>query len=346
MEIGIIGLNQSGKSTLFQIMTGINSREIFGEQFVKGIARVPDARFERLVDIFKPKKISPATVPFVDVNLSGKEAWDKARNGLGTSDGFIHIIDAFTSVSVDEMCRCYRQLEDELILADLIIVENKLERLSKVSQKSMRPEDHIHAKVLPRAKEFLENGRPLRELELAADELASIRGFTFWTIRPELIVLNVSEETGDTHFLTSEVQKCVSPVSPVVAICCQIELEISTLSPADRGEFLASLGIKTPAFERIIQTSFSLIGRMSYFTVGEDEVKAWVIPTNSTAPKAASAIHKDFERGFIKAEVVSYNDFIASGNSIEAARSKGRLRLEGKEYIVQESDIINFRFNV
>ncbi len=344
MEIGIIGLPQSGKSTLFQIMTGVNAREIFGEQFVKGIAKVPDARFDKLVDIFKPAKVSPAAVPFTDVNLSGKEAWDKARGGLQQADGFVHIVPAFNTDSAPEMVKSYRKLLDDLILADLLVVENKLERLAKTGQKAAKPEDQIHANVLPKAKELLENGHPLRELKLTADEFNSLRGFTFWTIRPELVVLNVSEGSVSS---APPLEKGGEGGfgSNVISICCQLEMEIASLPPEEHSEFLKSVGIETPAFERIIKTAFALIGRMSYFTVGADEVKAWVIPVNSTAPKAASAIHKDFERGFIKAEVVSYDDFIKLG-SIDAAKSQGRLRLEGKEYIVQDGDIINFRFNV
>lgn len=350
MEIGIIGLARSGKSTLFRIMTGVNSGNLFGEQFVRGIAKVPDARFERLVEIFRPAKVSPAVVPFTDVNLSGKEAWDKARNGLSGADGFVHVIDAFTEQDIGELVKAYRRLLDDLILADLIVVENRLERLQR-TKTNAKPEDAIHAKVLPLARELLENGKALRELKLSQDELNSLKGFAFWTIRPELIVLNVPEGGKD---ISEEFKKgvenmhgsCVSPVLPVISICCQIEMEIAALSPEDRGDFLASLNIATPAFERIIRAAFAMTGRISYFTVGEDEVKAWVVPAGSTAPKAAAAIHKDFERGFIKAEVVSYEDLIACGGTLRQARAAGRLRLEGREYIVADGDIINFRFNV
>ncbi|PIR17886.1 MAG: redox-regulated ATPase YchF [Deltaproteobacteria bacterium CG11_big_fil_rev_8_21_14_0_20_49_13] len=348
MEIGIIGSSQSGKSTIFQIMTGVNSREIFGERFVKGTANIPDARFEKLVEIFKPAKVSPAVVPFTDVNLSGKEAWDKARNGLSGADGFLHIIDAFTTQDVAELAKSYRSLTDDLILADLIVVENRLERLQK-TKASVKPEDAIHAKVLPHAKELLENGKLLRELKLSQDEFNSLKGFTFWTIRPELVVLNIAEDIP--HDVIASASEAISSMhsgntSNIINICCQIELEIAALPPAERGEFLASMNIKEPAFERIIKASFASIGRMFYFTVGEDEVKAWVVPTNSTAPKAASAIHKDFERGFIKAEVVGYDDFINCGGTLAGAKQAGKFRLEGKEYIVKDGDIINFRFNV
>jgi len=343
MEIGIIGLPQSGKSTLFQIMTGVNSREIFGEQFVKGVAKVPDARFDKLALIFKPKKVSPATVPFTDISISGKDAWDKARQGLATADGLIHVIEAFDSSDAGELVKRYRQLSDELIFADLIVVENRLERLSKIGNQSKRPEDLIHSKILPKIKETLENGRPLREMEFNPEEKNALRGFTFWTIKPELVVLNTAEGSADA---AEEFKKLANISAPVVLICCQIELEISALPKDERGEFLSSLGIETPAFEKVIQTAFSLIGQMSYFTVGEDEVKAWVVPIGSTAPKAAAAIHKDFERGFIKAEVVSYKDFIDCGETLVNAKSKGKQRLEGKEYIVADGDIINFRFNV
>jgi GTP-binding protein YchF len=361
MEIAIIGLPQSGRSTLFQIMTGVNSREIFGEQFVKGIAKVPDARFDELVRVFEPAKASPAAVPFVDMSLTGKDTWDKARHGMAQCDGFVHVVDAFTAVSADETIRNHRQLQDELILADLLVVENKLERLEKVSQRAMRADDHMHARVLPRARELLEAGRPLRELELAPEEFNSLKGFTFWTIRPELVVLNTSEDRRNVIPAEAGIS-CVQGISapcllhsgtrfagmtsPAISICCQLELEIASLPSEERGEFLKSMGIKEPAFEMIIRTAFAQVGRMSFFTVGEDEVKAWVIPTGSTAPKAAGAIHKDFERGFIKAEVVSYDDFIACGGTLAAVKSAGRFRLEGKDYIVQDGDIISFRFNV
>jgi ribosome-binding ATPase YchF (GTP1/OBG family) len=171
----------------------------------------------------------------------------------------------------------------------------------------------------------------------------SLRSFSFLTLRPELVVINLGESSPT---VTDAFEGLSDFPLPVIGISCQIEAEMTRLKPAEQGEFLTSMGIEEPAFERIIRTAFSLLGRISYFTVGEDEVKAWVIPSGSRAPQAAAAIHKDFERGFIKAEVVSYEDFVGCGNSLAGAKAAGRLRLEGKDYVVKDGDIISFRFNV
>ncbi len=343
MEIGILGLPQSGKSTLFEIMTGVRSREMHGETCVKGLASVPDARFDRLVEIFKPVKVSPAKVPFSDVNAVGEKAWDAVRQSLSGAEGLLHVVDAFTASGVPEILERYRKLEDELILADLMIVENRLDRLAKMAKKPMTPQDTLHAQVLPRLKTQLEAGGPLREIALSEEERHGLRSFSFWTIRPELAVVNTPEDKPSlAEGFAAEAGLSV----PVIGICCAIEAELMALAPEERGEFLESMGIKEAAFGRVIRESFTLLGRMTYFTVGEDEVKAWVIPVGTKAPRAAAAIHNDFERGFIKAEVIGYEEFIACGGTNAAAKAAGKLRLEGKEYIVQDGDIINFRFNV
>jgi ribosome-binding ATPase len=343
MEIGILGLPQSGKSTLFEIMTGVKSREMHGETCVKGLATVPDARFDRLVEIFKPVKVSPAKVPFSDVNAVGEKAWDAVRQSLSGAEGLLHIVDAFTTGDVSDALNSYRKLEDELVLSDLIIVENRLERLAKMAKKPMTPQDALHARVLPKLKEGLESGKPLRELPLTEEDRHGLRSFSFWTIRPELVVVNTPEENpGMTDLFIREAGLAV----PAIGICCAIEAELMALSPGEQKEFLESLGVVEPAFGRVIRASFSLLGRISYFTVGEDEVKAWVIPAGTKAPRAAGVIHNDFERGFIKAEIIGFDEFIACGGTNAAAKAAGKLRLEGKEYVVQDGEIINFRFNV
>jgi GTP-binding protein YchF len=343
MEIGIVGLAQSGKSTLFEIMTGVRSREIYGESTVRGMASVPDARFDRLVGVFNPAKVSPARVPFVDINATGEDAWDLIRHNLGSADGFIHIVDAFTASDPSEVVKGYRKLSDELILSDLMTVERRLERLAKLQKSSLAPDEAQHLSILPKAKGLLDSGSPLRKLALSEEESRALRGFSFWTLRPELVVINVRD---DNPSFADEFERLAKTSSPVIGINCMMEAEIAELKPGDRLEFLKSIGAMEPAFERIIRTSFSLLDRVCYFTVGADEVKAWVVPTGSTAPKAAAAIHKDFERGFIKAEVVSYDDFIAFGETLAAAKAAGKQRLEGKEYVVKDGDIISFRFNV
>lgn len=343
MEIAIIGLPQSGKSTLFQIMTGINSREIYGETFVTGIAKIPDERFNRLVDIFKPEKITPATVPFIDINATGEKAWATIRQGISGVDGLLHVIDAFTTHELSDVTKRYQKLQDEMILSDLMIVENRLEKLGKLPGTALKPDELLQASVFPKLKTTLESSHRLCNIKLSDDEYRVIKNFAFLTLKPELIVLNIAE---DPNNFENDFQRVVGEETTVVSICCKIESEIAELSPKDRKEFLDSMGIKTPAFEKIIQTAFSKLGKIYYFTVGEDEVRAWVVQNGATAPQAAAVIHQDFERGFIKAEVVSYADFIATGENLASAKSAGKLRLEGKDYIVKDGDIISFRFNV
>ncbi|MFA4874187.1 MAG: DUF933 domain-containing protein [bacterium] len=343
MEIGILGLKQSGKSTIFEIMTGVRSRDMYGEPCVRGVAAVPDERFDTLALIFKPAKVTPAAIPFSDVNAGGESAWEAIRQHLLAADGFVHIVDAFTAQEPGEAVARYRKLADELIISDLVVVENRLTRLAKIPKASLKPEEARHAAILPKAKEMLEQGRLLRDMELTPEDLHALRGFAFWTLRPELVVVNVRE---DNISFADALTESLGARVPVIGINCMLEAEIAELPASDRSAFMESMGVSEPAFELIIRTAFSLLGRICYFTVGEDEVKAWVIPEGSTAPRAAAAIHKDFERGFIKAEVVSYDDFIKCGGTLGMAKSAGRLRLEGKEYIVQDGDIISFRFNV
>jgi len=343
MEMGILGLPQSGKSTLFEIMTGAGDRDCHGEACQRGLVMVPDYRFNHLVDVFQPLKVSPARMPFVDVNFRGDNAGESIRQVLNGADGLVHVVDGFSTQNIQEIISHYRKLADDLILSDLLIVENRLERLARLPAKALKPLDQSHLQILPKLKVQLENGLPIRDMELSDDVLDSLRSFSFLTIRPELVVINMGENSSP---VTDAFCNMTDFPFPVIAISCRIEAELMGLTLPEQEEFLNDLGIDEPAFRRIIRESFSLLGRISYFTVGEDEVKAWVIPEGSRAPRAAAAIHKDFERGFIKAEVVSYEDFVACGNTLARAKAAGRLRLEGKDYVVQDGDIVSFRFNV
>ncbi len=343
MEIGILGLPQSGKSTLFEIMTGVKSSLSHNETVVRGQASVPDERFDKLVEIYKPVKVSPAKVPFIDIHAVGEHPWEAIRQNLSGTDGILHVVDGFSLPDVQLSIEAYRKLEDELVLADLLIIEKKLERLAKMSKKAIPAQEVAQNELLPRLKDCLEAGKPLRTAGLAPAEVFILRSFSFWTIKPELVVVNTAEDNLSFADTFADEAKLAEPV---MGICCKIEAELAGLDAADQKEFLSSMNIDEPAFGRIIRAAFSLLGRISFFTVGEDEVKAWVIPVQTKAPKAAGTIHNDFERGFIKAEVMHYDDFIVHGGSVAQLKSAGRLRLEGKEYIVQDGDIITFRFNV
>ncbi|HQM44579.1 MAG TPA: DUF933 domain-containing protein [Smithellaceae bacterium] len=343
MEMGILGLPQSGKSTLFEIMTGVKSGQSHHETVVRGQASVPDERFDKLVEIYKPVKVSPAKVPFSDVHAVGEHPWEAIRQNLSGADGILHVVDGFSLPDISLALDAYRKLEDELVLSDLLIIEKKMERLAKMSKKAVSPQETAQNDLLPRLKDCLEAGKPLRTAGLTAAEVFTLRSFSFWTIKPELVVVNVAE---DNLSFADDFSKAAGLAEPVMGICCKIEAELAGLDIAEQKDFLDSLGIAEPAFGRIIRAAFALLGRISFFTVGEDEVKAWVIPAHTKAPKAAGAIHNDFERGFIKAEVMSFHDFMAHGGSHARVKSSGRLRLEGKEYVVQDGDIITFRFNV
>ncbi|MCL2670336.1 MAG: DUF933 domain-containing protein, partial [Syntrophaceae bacterium] len=237
----------------------------------------------------------------------------------------------------------YRKLEAALVFSVLLIVEKRMERLAKMANKPMTPQDSLHAQILPRLKGQLESGKPLRELSISEEERHGLKCFSFWSIRPEMVVVNTPE--GNPAVAEAFMAQAGLFV-PIIGICCAIEAELMALVPEERREFLDSLGISEAAFGRVIRVAFAILGRAAYFTVGEDEVKAWIIPVGTKAPRAAGAIHNDFERGFIKAEVIGYDEFMACGGTHAAAKAAGKLRLEGKEYVVQDGDIINFRFNI
>ena len=343
MEIAILGAQQSGKSTLFKIMTSVDSASQFKEVCVKGVAKIPDDRFSRLVEIFKPKKEVPAAIPFIDLNVKGENAWNTIRKHIGGVDAILHIVDFFSHSDLKEAVKEYQNLVDEMIISDLVMIENKLEKLQKMGGNVLGVDDKIQKELFPKLKDCLESGKSLRTMEINEQQMISIRGYCFLSLKPELIVLNTSENADSA---LEDFKKEIPTGSDVVSICAQVESEIAELSEDERKEFLESLGIKTPAFEKIIRSAFSLLGRIYFFTVGEDEVRAWIIEKGVKAPKAAGTIHKDFERGFIKAEIVGYEEFIAAGADMAKSKSAGQLRLEGKEYVVKDGDIINFRFNV
>lgn len=343
MEMGILGLPQSGKSMLFEIMTGVKGRHAQGEAAVRGQAVVPDARFDQLVEICKPQKATPAKIPFVDAHVTGNCPWESFRQSLSGADGILHVIDGFSVPDIQLCLDAYHKLQDELIVSDLLIIEKKMERLAKTAKKAFSAQDMVQVDLLPRLKNCLEAGKQLNQAGLTHIEIFNLKNFSFWTIKPQLLVINIAE---DNPSFAENLAAAAKLSCPVIGICCKIEAELSGFNSADQKEFLAAMGFAEPAAGRIIRAAFSLLGRISFFTVNESEARAWVIPAGTWALKAAGAVHNDFERGFIKAEVMHFDDFIAFGGDTARVKSAGRLRLEGREYIVQDGDIINFRFNI
>jgi ribosome-binding ATPase len=366
LRAALIGFGSSGKTTLFQLMTSAagTARTAHGKgETLVGISKVPDARLDALTAMYNPRKRVPATVEFTDLAAAAGGA--KALVDVvayKNADALVHVLRAFDDPSVPhpsgavDAARDAQAMEDELILADLGVAERRLERLEKDLKKSRSAELERERDVLLLCKAALEDGKPLRAIDLAGDDLKRLRGFQFLSAKPLLIVINmdesqlaggqgsddttrierVAEATGLTAFLSHA-------ATAAVAVCAKIELEIAQLDAADAAAFLADLHLTASGLDRVIRASYDLLGYISFFTVGEDECRAWSIPRNTPAQLAAGEIHSDIARGFIRAEVVSY-DALTSRGSMAACRDRGEVRLEGKEYVVQDGDIINFRF--
>ncbi len=357
MKIGLIGLKQSGKTTIFNALTGQEAETGFGAnklQVNMGNVKVPDTRLDVLTDIFNPKRKVNATVEYVDVaGVEGEGSIDPALvNQIKVTDALLVVVRAFNDEgvfhpfnSVDPM-RDLQNLMEEFIISDQVIVENRIKRIEKQVKVSKNPQEKKEFETLLKIREALENLTPLREVEFDHLELKQIRGFQFLTLKPILVVFNTDEGDDGRKFL-DEFEKEYGRNQSVkaVAISGKIEEEISRLEDEDKEMFMEEYGIKTLARDLIIKESYSLLGLISFFTVGEDECRAWTIKEGTNAQKAAGAIHSDIERGFIRAEVVHYDDFVQE-KSLAKCKEKGLLRLEGKDYIVKDGDIINFRFNV
>jgi GTP-binding protein YchF len=363
MKIGIVGLPQVGKTTIFSLLTqGRVDASSWGNvrEAHIGVAQVPDERVDRLAEIVKPKKITYANIEYVDLpGISRGEGQNRDistyLNNLKNVDSLLHIVRGFDDPNIPHIegsvdpRRDIELFEMEMILSDLAVVEKRLERLDKDLKKVRSRELEIEHEVLLRFKESLESERPLRELELSSEEEKRIKGFTFLSAKPALLVINVGDQDAekiDSVVTEYGLQKQAAMTNvAITAVCGRIESEIAALPPEDAAMFMDDLGIEGNALDRIIRSSYDLLGVFSFYTAGEPEVRAWTIPRDTTAAKAAGVIHTDFEKGFIKAEVVAFQDMVELG-SFQAAKSKGVLRLEGKDYKVQEGDVILFRFNL
>jgi ribosome-binding ATPase len=357
MKIGLIGLPKSGKTTLFNLLTGANvatSRYDTGRaELHTGVARVPDPRVDRLTAIFKPRKTTYATFEVVD--LAGIAKGE--RGGLETkefrnADALLHVVRAFPDAALGEPdpARDVVDLDTELILADLEIVERRLERL-EVSIKKRRTDAEVkEQEILVRVKAELEHETPLRAVALDADQAKIVRGFTFLSQKPILHCLNLDEKRvgeGDRAVERAGLTPLVSrPHVRVAWVSAVIEAEVAQLEGAEQAAFLADLGLGEPALSRLLRECFALLGLISFFTVGDDEVRAWPIARGTRAQDAAGTVHTDIARGFIRAEVTAYDEIVAAEGAWAEIRARGQLRLEGKDYPVQDGEICHFRFNV
>jgi GTP-binding protein YchF len=361
LRAALIGFGSSGKSTLFQLMTSVKEtgRAAHGKgEATVGISKVPDARLDKLAAMYNPRKKTPATVEFTDLAMPGGTAGAQALVDVAAyknADALVHVLRAFQDPSVAhptgsvDPARDAQAMEDELILADLGVVERRLERLEKDLKKNRTADLERERDVLLQCKTALEEGRPLRALDLKGDDLKRLRGYQFLSAKPLLIVINLDEsQLGDGGIERAAAATGLAPflsraATAAVAVCAKIELEIGQLDAADAAAFLADLGLAESGLNRVIRASYDLLGYISFLTAGEDECRAWSIPRNTPAQLAAGEIHSDIQRGFIRAEVVSYDHLMARG-TMAACKDHGEVRLEGKEYIVQDGDIINFRF--
>lgn len=357
MHLGIIGPAQSGKTTLFRAATGATPSA--GAGALRAVVKVPDARLGELAALVHPKKVTPAEVEYLDwggVAADPSQAADmesKIPAEIRACDALVAVVRAFASEVVAhprgsvDAARDLSDLQTALVLADLTTVETRLDRLERTLKVKKDPLLEAEQKALARCKASLEAERPLRTLDLSREERQRLRGFGFLTVKPLLVVINAGEDqVSDLAALEAEWQtRLAAEGSAVVVLCAQIEMEIAQLAEAERQAFLADLGISEPALGRMIRASYGLLGLISYFTAGDPEVRAWTIPDGATAVEAADVIHSDIARGFIRAEVIPYADYIAH-KGVPGAKQAGRFRLEGKDYVVRNGDVIYFRFNV
>ena len=361
LRCGIVGLPNVGKSTLFN---ALSKNQAAAENYPfctiepnVGVVELPDPRLDSIANIVKPQKVTPAVVEFVDI--AGLVSGASRGEGLGNqflahireTDGIVQVVRCFRDENVVHVAGRIDPLDDieviqtELALADLSTVEKALERNSR-SASTGDKEAAGMCELLARMRAHLNQGKPARTLALEAEQRQALSPLFLLTMKPALYVANVSENGfRDNPLLAAVERHARGENAPVVAISCAMEAEIAQLEEADRKLFLAEMGLSEPGLNRLIRAAFELLGLQTFFTAGPKEARAWTIHRGDTAPQAAAAIHTDFERGFIRAEVISHEDFVACGGE-QRAKEAGKMRLEGRDYRVRDGDVIYFRFNV